>query len=1412
MTLSPSADRVGANSVDTHPVPRHSGLVRVGVLGPLEVEGGAVSLGPRDRAALQVLVLRHGSPVRADTIAEALWGNDPPASAGKVVQGCVVRLRRALGAAAIETTEGGYRLHLHRDEVDAVQFCELAARARSLMVEGQPDRADYVLSRATDLWRGEPYVDLPDWEPARIEAERLVEQRRDVEELEAEVALALGRHEEVAATGAALVRREPTREQRWGLLALAQYRCGRQADALATLAQARNRLAAELGLDPGPALVALEQAVLRQDPALDPPDPVATVGEACPYPGLLAHEVGDSAAFFGRDADVAACLRRLDETGALAVVGPSGCGKSSLLRAGLAATLLGEGQAVTVLTPGPEPLSAIEGVRLGRRATVVVDQCEEVFAAPLDQVRQFLAVLADHHRRGGLLVLGLRADRVGELSAHTHLARLVEGGLHLLGPLSVEGLREAVEGPAAQAGLRLEDGLVELLVRDVEGEPGALPLMAHVLRRTWELREGRTLTVAAYRSTGGVREAVAQSAERLYRSLEGDDRVLLRELMTRLVTTGEHGAPVRTRLPRRTVDRDPPRRDLVERLVVARLLSADGDAVEVAHESLAVAWPRLRSWLDEDVDGQRILRHLSVAAESWVAQGRPESELYRGVRQVRAGEWAQRTHPVLGEDEVDFLAASAALADREQHATEDQVRRERRVNRRLRAGLVATVVLAVLATTAGVFASVASRRADAAATASDARRLGAEALRSKDLDTALLLSVAGVRLDASTDTRANLLATLDRAPDLVRMARTSRVVSLTLSPREGLVLAQAPDEGLLVRRADTLAPVAVHPRLRGAGVFAAPDGSTLVATPLADALRGAAVPAVVLLDPDGTLADAQLGGIPAGRHAQQNVSIGPDSRFLAATLPVTEGPDAPLVGVWDLRARSAPVALLDLGDQRERPVVMAGGRSVWTSGAGLLRETELPSGRTLRTLTPADLDLGVLDDAFAVSPDGATLVVASGAQLAFVDATSGVVRRVVPVVGGVDRIAFSSDGSRLASSGDALMVWDTSGEEPVEVLAQDDGGGWPTFDASGDTLFTAAFDGMLLAWDLSGERGFLPSTGGESPSGGGAFVEFSPDGRRLLRAYGGPEPTLVVQDVATGAASRAVDVGQDFASWLDGAWSPDGSLLTVQTRDDVLTVWDGRTLEEVARRALPPGEQVLYAEFVAGGGLVAGTTRGRVHVVDARTLEPRREPVEVGPGPGGVAAGLVSALLPRPGTTEVLATVEGAAPVLVDTVSGAVRPVELGVEAFGLAWSPDGDRLAVTTTDGAVGLRDVDGQRWVAPLSDRQPFAGFVPTFAADGSEWSTTASGRVGRWDGRTGAFLGAVSVDGASAVGYLPDGSALLVAEDLGPVRRWALDPESWVRTACAVAGRELSGDEWRDHLPDRDVEPVCPDRGRG
>ncbi|WP_211254754.1 nSTAND1 domain-containing NTPase, partial [Knoellia aerolata] len=671
--------------------------MRLSVLGPLVLGGDHHALGPRDRVVLAVLASRPGSTVRTDAIADALWGEAVPASSAKVVQGCVMRLRRALGVTAIETVGGGgaYRLALHHDEIDATVFADAVSVAADLLADRQPDRAHYHAGRALDLWRGDPLPELEDWPGASAERAELVEQHHAAEEVRAAAAVDLGLHAEVVPELLRLAGDRPTRERRWQLLALAEYRSGRQADALATLRRARRILLDDFGLDPSAELGALEVSILAQAPALDLVAPAFRETE-CPYPGLLAYDVGDTAMFYGREPDIAACLALLDRSGVLAVVGPSGCGKSSLVRAGLAASLVRDGRAPTVVTPATTTVAALAALEPGTGGVLVVDQLEELFTAPREEQDRFVAQLLRVVADGSGLVLGIRADTMGELSSHVQLARRVEGGLHLVGPMSDVGLRRAIRGPAEQAGLSVEPGLEELLVREVEGQPAALPLLSHVLRATWAEREGRTLTVAGYRSTGGIQEAVSRTAEDLYRALAVDDQELLRQLMTRLVSTDEDAASVRHRVPVRTVGQDDSQRQLVDRLVDARLLSSDGENVEIAHESLTLAWPRLRSWLDEDVEGARAMRHLSVAAQTWEAMGRPESELYRGARQQRVAEWRRRDRPRLTEVEAAFLDESEARAAVELREGETRLLAQRRTNRRLRAGLAAVAVLAVV--------------------------------------------------------------------------------------------------------------------------------------------------------------------------------------------------------------------------------------------------------------------------------------------------------------------------------------------------------------------------------------------------------------------------------------------------------------------------------------------------------------------------------------------------------------------------------------------------------------------------------------------------------------------------------------------------------------------------------------------
>ena len=181
--------------------------------------------------------------------------------------------------------------------------------------------------------------------------------------------------------------------------------------------------------------------------------------------------------------------------------------------------------------------------------------------------------------------------------------------------------------------------MVDLLVRDTEGQPGALPLLSHALAETWRRRDGRVLTVAGYRATGEIHGAVARSADRLYESLPAEQRQKLRSVLLRLVSQSADGEPVRSRVATSTLGGDSDRERVLGLLVRARLVTSEEDTVELAHEALARAWPRLRSWLDEDAAGHRMLRHLAAAADGWESLGRPATELYRGARLEAVLEW-----------------------------------------------------------------------------------------------------------------------------------------------------------------------------------------------------------------------------------------------------------------------------------------------------------------------------------------------------------------------------------------------------------------------------------------------------------------------------------------------------------------------------------------------------------------------------------------------------------------------------------------------------------------------------------------------------------------------------------------------------------------------------------------------------
>jgi peptide/nickel transport system substrate-binding protein len=249
------------------------------VLGPLEARGatGNIAFGGRKQSVvLAVLLLRAGEFVSREALIDAVWPQAPPPSAGSTIESYVSRLRRVLHDAGgdgqvIESGPAGYRLARNASRIDVEEFGQLAAAARTALANGDADEAAAGAGAALSLWRGPALAGLAGQPALRADAGALEERRTDVLETFAEAALRSGRAGEVIARLSAEVARHPARERLRALLMLALYRAGRQADALQAYQDARSYLVAELGLEPGGELRALQDRILRQDPSLDEP-------------------------------------------------------------------------------------------------------------------------------------------------------------------------------------------------------------------------------------------------------------------------------------------------------------------------------------------------------------------------------------------------------------------------------------------------------------------------------------------------------------------------------------------------------------------------------------------------------------------------------------------------------------------------------------------------------------------------------------------------------------------------------------------------------------------------------------------------------------------------------------------------------------------------------------------------------------------------------------------------------------------------------------------------------------------------------------------------------------------------------------------------------------------------------------
>ncbi|HTM22039.1 MAG TPA: hypothetical protein VL172_16065, partial [Kofleriaceae bacterium] len=412
-------------------------------------------------------------------------------------------------------------------------------------------------------------------------------------------------------------------------------------------------------------------------------DAGADQAQRAPYRGLASFGADDADLFYGREREVEAFVNRLRMQPLIAVVGPSGVGKTSFVQAGVVPALPSGWRAVT-MRPGPSPRAALTSA-LARAAggpgpcVLIVDQFEEVFTLGADagERRAFAEALAGAATAAEAplrVIITLRDDFLVRAEQLAPLRSRLARGLQLLTTPATDDLLRILIEPARRLGFEFEDAALPLeMVSAVAEQPGALAMLSFTASRLWERRDRhlRQLSRRVYQAMGGVAGALAGHAEDTLRALGDEDQPRAREAFRHLVTSEGTRAVLHRDEIVQLLGGGQPAENVVEELLRSRLLVSSegpdgGDRIEVIHETLLVAWPRLVDWRREDAEGIRLRDQLRAAARQWQERGRPGGLLWRDEALAEYRLWRARYPGALTDSEKAFGAASVRAAERSQ--------------------------------------------------------------------------------------------------------------------------------------------------------------------------------------------------------------------------------------------------------------------------------------------------------------------------------------------------------------------------------------------------------------------------------------------------------------------------------------------------------------------------------------------------------------------------------------------------------------------------------------------------------------------------------------------------------------------------------------------------------------------------